>query len=299
VQPWEVGEVLGAAWEAFKPNWAVLVFSYLVVTILSSIPGQLPNVLVATEAVDQNSPEFWTAFGGSTFVGLVIQALLYPGLIKIWVASARGQEASFGLLFSGISRSLPFAGLYLLISLAIGLGCGLLIVPGVILMCGLMPAVFYVVDADMGPIDAMSASWKATDGHKMKLFLLVLLSFVLAIAGVLACCIGSLVTTSVTMVAYAIVYLRISGRGGPPVFTPPAGYGGAPPGYGPPPGYGGPPGGYGGPPGGGGGYGPPGGGYGGPPAGGGGYGPPGGGGYGPPGGGGGYGGPPGGGYGHS
>ena len=29
-QPWEVGEVLSQAWNTFKANWAVLVFSFLV-----------------------------------------------------------------------------------------------------------------------------------------------------------------------------------------------------------------------------------------------------------------------------
>src|SRR5262249_36576075 len=153
-------------------------------------------------------------------------------------------------------------------------------VPGVILGLGLSLSSYYCIDQKMGPIDAMKASWAATNGQKGKIFLFGLVAFLLIIAGYLACLCGAFVAIPVVMVAFATIYLRLSGTMGSGQ-APPYGAGGYPaPGFGPPgPGYGAPPGGYGG-----GGYGPQGGGYGGPP-GGGGYGPPGGGFGGPPGGG--------------
>jgi hypothetical protein len=190
--------------------------------------------------------------------------------------------------------------------LAIAIGFLLLIIPGIIVALGLSYATYFVADAGLGPIEALKASWAATNGSKGKLFLFGIVAFFIALAGVIACCIGIIPAVTLTMLAQAMIYVRLSGRGTTSGgFDPYAGGGGFAPqgGYGAPPqgGYGGPPagGGYGGPPAGGGYGGPPaGGGYGGPPQGGGGYGgpPQGGGGYGPPGGGGGgYGGPQGGG----
>ena len=132
------------------------------------------------------------------------------------------------------------------------------------LVYGLCLAQFFVADADMGPIDAMKASWAATNGHKGKLFLLGLLSIPVMLVGMVACCVGIFATASIVMVAFAIVFVRLSGRGTTSSGYDPGGYGGggyAPPGGGYPPagGYGGPPqggGGYGGPP-----QGPQGGGY--------------------------------------
>jgi hypothetical protein len=283
-QPWEIGEVLSAAFDAFKVNWAVLVLSYFLVYIIGMIPGQLPTILVATGAVDNQSAAYWGVFSGSTLVGILIQTFFQVGLLKIWLASARGGQANFAELFSGGSRYLPLLATTFLVGFIVGLGFVLLIVPGLILMVGLGVAQLYVVDAGLGPIEGMKASWEATKGQRLMLFLFAIVLVLIAVAGVLACCVGIFATVPLAGVAGSTVYLRISGRGGPPA---PAQLGGYPPP--PPPGQYGPPGGgYGGPPPGGG-YGPPGGGYGGPPPGGG-YGPQGGGGgYGPQGGGGGYG----------
>jgi hypothetical protein len=203
-------------------------------------------------------------------------------------------------MFAGGSRFLPLLGGLFLSMLIAMPAFAMLIIPGIIVSLGLSFAQFYIVDQNMGPIDALKASWEATKGHKLQLFLFGLVAILMMIGGYLACCIGAFVALPLVMIAWATIYTRISGTAGtgfPGEMQPPQGpYGGG--GYGPPgggpPGYGGPPGGgYGGPPGGG--YGgPPSGGFGAPPGGG--YGGPPGGGYGgPPGGG--YGGPPGGGYG--
>ncbi len=315
-QPWDIGEVFSLAWDVFKRSWGVLVGSYFLAGIIGAIPGQIPALLVMSGAIEQNSGEYWGIYSVTTFVGLVISSFFQPGLIRIWCAAARGQSVDFGTLFSGANKFLPVFATLMLTIFAILLGYVFLIVPGIILGLGLMFAQFFVVDADMGPIQAMKASWDATNGHKGKLFLFGLVGGLVAAVGLVACCIGVYASISLFWVALAIVYVRLSGRGtasaGYAVTSPYAGAYPAPP----PGGYGGPPqgggGGYGGPPQGGGGYGGPppqgGGGYGGPPqGGGGGYGgppPQGGGGYGgppPQGGGGGYGGPPpqggGGGYG--
>jgi uncharacterized membrane protein len=296
-QPWEIGEVLGHAWNAFKPAWATLVFSFLLGSFINAIPGQVPQILLQTGAMDSGDTAYIIIAAVCSLINLLLSAFFQVGYIRIWVASARGQTPLFGEVFSGGGRMFPLLGTLILTFLVVFIGFLLLIVPGVILALGLSQANYYCVDRNMGPIDSMKASWAATTGQKGKLFLYGLVSTLILLAGVLACCIPYLVALPVVMVGFATIYLRLSGGtgGGPLSYG-----GGAPGGYAPPAGFGAPPaGGFGAPPGGGYGGPPPGGGYGGPPPGGGGYGPPGGGGYGPPGGGGGYGGPPpgGGGYG--
>jgi uncharacterized membrane protein len=291
-QPWEIGEVISAAFEAFKANWVVLVFAHLLGGILAAVPSFVPVILVASGAIEVESAEYWGIYGACMFVVFTVDAFLYVGLWRIALAAARGQRPEFALLFSGGSRFLAMFGTFWLLALTLGIGYALLVVPGVILGLGLYMAVLFVVDQNMGPIDAMKASWNATQGYKGRLFLFALLAFGMILAGYVACFVGVFAVIPILSVASAIIYLRLTGRGAPvvPTYGLPApgfaggGYPGQPygPGYGPQGGYGGPQGGgYGGPPGGGG--------YGGPPPGG--YGPPGGfnpggGGYGPQGGGG-------------
>ena len=278
-QPWEIGEVLGHAWTGFKANWATLVFSQLLALILGSIPNYIPSVLVATQAIENASAEYWIIYSICLIAGIIVSTFFQVGLTKIALSAARQQSAQFGDLFSGGSRYFSLLGATLLLSLAAFFGVLLFIVPGVILMLGLSLTAYFVVDQNMGPIQAMQASWAATTGHKGGLFLYGLVGGLLVIGGCVACYVGIFVALPVFTVGMATIYLRLSGQWG-------AGTGAS---YGPPGGYGPPAGGYGPPGGGGGGFGPPagGGGYG-PPAGGGGYGPPpggggtGGGGYGPP-----------------
>ncbi len=303
-QPWEIGGVLTAAFEGFKANWVVLVFSYLLSMIITVVIEYLPRVPSFVGVFRIGSAVDWALMGSGLLLGIVVMSFFWVGLYRIYLTVARGQQADFGMLFSGADRFLPMLLAHVILGFAVTVGFALLIVPGVIVACGLCLSGLFIVDQGLGPVEALQASWQATIGHKMQLFLFFLVGGLIMVAAEMCCCLPVFAAAPTVFVAMTIIYLRITGRGAPP--TPPAGQGYVPPGggpgYGPPgggPGYGPPGGGPGyGPPGGGGGYPPPGGGGGYPPPGGGGYMPPGGGGgYGPPGGGGGYP-PPGGGGGY-
>jgi uncharacterized membrane protein len=320
-QAWAVGEVIGIGWNAFKANWATLIFAPMVAGVIAYVPLAL-CMGIGSAINDQTVTPILMLLGELLF--FVAFAFFMPGILRLALAAGRGQPVAFGMVFKGGDRFIACLGAMFLVALATDIGIMLCIVPGVILGLGLSLTMWLVVDQNMGVIDAMKKSWELTKGQKGAIFVFQLAATGVMLLGELACGVGMLVAMPIIMVASAVVYMRIAGAGAPAMAAPmgampqqmgmgmpaPAGYG-APPaggfggGYGPqgggaPPaggGYGGPPGG-GMPPGGGGGYGPPGGGM---PPGGGGYGPPGGGmppggGYGPPGGGG-YGPPGGGGYG--
>jgi len=342
---WEATEAIGQGWTAVKSQAGPLIGAlvvYLIIVIvldslLSSVLGiasvrnfDFQNLQRLQEQLErmQQQPLAMTTVKAA-LMG-VVQTFFAAGFIKQSLAAARGEQVSFGDLFSGGASFLPLLLLGALAWVAkllgpmgmIGphiFGGGLtfvlvqlmLIPPAIYISLALSQASYFVVDQKMNPIDAIKASFSATKGQKVQIFLFWVLAFLLIIAGFIACCVGLLVAIPIMEVGAALIYVRLTGTpgngnqfagyGGPPGMgggwgpPPGGGYGGPPPGGG----YGGPPpgGGYGGPPPGGG-YGgpPPGGGYGGPPPGGGYGGPPPAGGYGPPPGG--YGGPPpGGGYG--
>ena len=280
-QPWEIGEVLGQAWTGFKANWVVLLVAFFVTILFQAGPGQSPRIMVATGALDQGTLPYFGMSGGASLVGIIFGAFFRVGLVRITLAVARGQTPQFADLFSGGPLFLRMIGLQLLLALAYGAGCVLFVVGMIFVILMFCLSEYFLVDANMGVIDSMRASYNATKGQWGNLFLFGLVVFGLAMAGVLACCVGAVVAGAVSSVAMAIIYLRLSGRGGAMPMAPqypqqpPPGYGPPGAGYGPPPGGGG----FGPPPGGGGGYGPPPGGGGYPPPGG---GAPPGGGWGPP-----------------
>jgi uncharacterized membrane protein len=292
-QGWDIGEVLTAAFEAFKPNWVVLVFVPIVAGLLFYIPllvGMLPTLL---NVMRLGTAPSYALIGVGYLVSIVVVSFLMPGIVRIFLGVAQGRQPAFGELFGGADRFLPVLGFLLLALVVASISTVRFLLPGLVLQalativflvptiyieCGLLLTVFLIVDQGLGPIDAIQASWRATNGQKLKIFLFGIVANVIALGSLIACCLPVLAAMPVIGLATTIIYLRISGRGAapPPRFAGPPGYGpqGGGPGYGPPPGYGPAGGGFGGPPGGG--YGPQGGGgFGGPPAGGG-YGPPGG-----------------------
>jgi hypothetical protein len=268
-QPWDVGEVIQAAFEALKVNWVVLVFTYFTSFMITEVLAYAPRAPILLGLVrDGTTPAILISLSAS-LVAWVVSAFFNVGLIRIWLAVARGLPVDFSVLFGGADRFLPLLGTLFIMGFGIVIGMVFLFVPGVILALGLMLATFFVVDQGMSPVDALQASWKATDGQKGKLFGFSFVLGLIVMASAFCCFLPFFAALPTMMVAMSIIYLRLTGRGAAAVVAspPPGGFG--------PPGGGGP--GFGGPGGPGGGYGPPGGG---------GYGPPGGGGYGPPGGGG-------------
>ena len=272
-QPWAVGETIGLAWEGFKRSWLALAGSFFIMMVGSFVINGIPAGLLGARVVEPNSVAYWIVYGVGQLTSWILSAFFTVGLNRMTVAVARGQEADFSTLFGGGNKLLPYLGQMFLMMFAILIGTILFIVPGVLLSLGLMLAPFYLIDANMGPIDAMKESWNATKGQKLNLFVLGLASVGIMILGMLACCVGYFAAAPICYVALAIVYVRISGRGtatsaytAPPQYPGygpgpggygqqgpggygqqvPGGYGQqGPGGYGPGPGQGGPPGGYG------------------------------------------------------
>ncbi len=248
-QPWDVGEVLSEAWDRFKTHWVPLAFAVIVGQFLAALPQQLPSALEKSKIVTPNDSLYWPLLLACTVIGFVAQTFFQVGLTRIWLSAARGEAPVFSDLFSGGSRFLAMLGMQFLMSFVLLVGFLVLVVPGVILALGLSLAQYYLVDQEMGPVEAMLASWDATKGHKGKIFLYGLAGFLVILAGTLACCVGICAALPTLSVGTAIIYLRLSGRAPgaaqPPPWAPPApgpygAYQPPPPGQGPPPGYGGP-----------------------------------------------------------
>jgi uncharacterized membrane protein len=226
-QEWTPGEVLGLAWERFKGNWGVLVLSFFVTFVIVEALAIGPAALQLTREMDP---------GTLTLVQIMMNVMqmsvslyLQVGLTRIWLQAARGGTPSFDLLFSGFDRLLPYLASSLLMVIAVLIGTICFIIPGVLVGLGLVLSQFYVVDARMGPISALSASWKATSGQRQKVFILTFAVGLLCVAGLLTCGIGAFVAVPVGNMALAIAFLRMSGRERAQSYAPsapiPAGYG--------------------------------------------------------------------------
>ncbi len=156
------------------------------------------------------------AVGGQSIAALlsiIMQSFILGGLVKFSLAVCRGLRPPLNVVFSGGSFFLPMLGGYLLYGLGLGLGFLLCIAPLVILACGWVCYQPFIVDKGLGPIEALTNSWRVTTGHRLNIFLYLLLSFAVGLAGMLAFCVGALlISAPVIMIANAYVYLKLTGE---------------------------------------------------------------------------------------
>jgi|GEM_PF-1338559 len=247
-----VGEMLSAGWNLFKQQWLTLILASLVVGIIVDVaagvlfvPGY---VMILGAAMSDAAGGADAAAAGSSILGVILMgagalvalaamSFLNGGLTKVWLACARGEQGGVGLVFKGASFFLSFLGLFLLVGVVMAVPfVGWLAL--LVLAPGLSLTPFFIVDKSMGAIGAMKASWNATSGYKLAVFLVFLVAFAICLIPF----VGGFIAGPLASMALAALYLRVAGAGGPAATAaaPPAQpWGGAPPG-----GYGNPPAGY-------------------------------------------------------
>lgn len=102
-------------------------------------------------------------------------------------------ENNFNLLFKGFERFVDTMVAGLLMSLAVSIGCVLLIVPGIIAACGFSMTFFIMNDdPNISGVDALQQSWNMMNGHKWEYFCLNLRFIGWALLCLLTCGIGCL-----------------------------------------------------------------------------------------------------------
>jgi uncharacterized membrane protein len=227
--------------------------------------------ITASEAANSGNPDAGAtlalAMGGVVLLAGLLVFLVAPiftaRLLRMSLTAVRGGTPQVGDLFKGEMRYGSMLALTLLQTFCIFLGYLLLIVPGVILALGLYFSVYFVVDRRMGAVEAMKASWQATNGRKGQVFVLMLLLGLVAAGCGFIPFVGHFIGYSLMMLSVSIAFGRLMGERLPvlPAPPPPAyppqwqqaqgwpqqqqpwpqqqpGYGPPPPagGYGPPPG---------------------------------------------------------------
>ena len=150
--------------------------------------------------------------GGALLFALIIavQGLAMSAYFLLWLKVVRRQEESINypkvlrVMFVPIVLGATLQGL------AVGSGFFLLVVGMFVLMVGLAMVPFLILDHGMQPMQAIKSSWSLMRGHKLELFILLVVLTIINCGGMLACGVGMLVTTPLTYGAVALFYDRIA-----------------------------------------------------------------------------------------
>lgn len=144
-----------------------------------------------------------------SLAGFIVQVIIEIGILTIALRLLDNQPVKYTDLFLQYHLLGQFLIAVIIISIAVGVGLILFIIPGIYIGLRLSQACFIIVDQKLSGIEAIKKSWAITKGHTLKLFLLVIVMVVINIIGALVLFIGLLVTLPTTTMAMAYVYRRL------------------------------------------------------------------------------------------
>lgn len=196
-----VRSALGEGWDSFKAHFWTLVVAvliYLAVESISNVFTIPPGPGGPQQPVSVVSPLWSILVTGPLFVGLAYLAL----------RAVRGFDPELEDLLAGFRRYVNAVGGMLLYGFAVVVGLLLLIVPGLVAMVRLSFTPYLIVDRELGPLDAVKASWEATSGHGWSLFGLLLVSILILLGGLLLLIVGVVPAMAWIATTWAAYYHR-------------------------------------------------------------------------------------------
>jgi len=218
-QPWSVGDAIGHAFVSFRRNAAALfvpLFAYLVVAGAADAGVGFWVRSYLKHAKHAQVRPIALAIGGGLLFDVLVAVLVSGGLVRAWIAAARGEKLSTTACLAWLRPKHPLR----LAWIGFVLFCVSLVPAAGVLLLGFVLAPEFVVDRDMKAGDALRASWRATRGHKGALWMLALCVAPIQVLGLAAGGVGVCATTAMIGVAGSYVYTRITGRSEVPAYEP-------------------------------------------------------------------------------
>jgi len=197
-------EALRFGWETIKKNFG-LIFGLVLV---SGVVYYLPSAIQALVGeIDRVALGIVSSL--ITIVFWPLQVAVSLGWMKISLRFVDGKPSTIQNLFVYWRYFFKYLIGGLVYSLIVAGGLILLIIPGIIWSIKFQFWPYFLVDKNLGPIEAIKASGKLTQEVKWNLFLLGWLLALINVLGILALVAGLVVTVPLTMLASAFVYRQL------------------------------------------------------------------------------------------
>jgi uncharacterized membrane protein len=224
---WQLGDALSWGWAKFQANVGQILLSALVLLVGLGIVGGIGYAIIGSMSgsvecsFDENGT--YTCEGGTGFVmGLVLNALLSAallivaqvigaGLVRASLKVTEGGSFQFSdvIAFEKVGKVVVAA---LIIAAATFVGTILCYLPGLIVGFVTSYTLYFIVDKDMEPIEAIKASISFTTGNLGNTVVWYLVGGIVAFVGFLACGVGALVTVPVVLLGTAYTYKKLTGQ---------------------------------------------------------------------------------------
>lgn len=221
-QPWSVGNALSYGWDKFTKNLGPILLLSLIV-LVGLIAISVVSSLVQSSVSDTGINSDGTIDSGSSFFG----GLLINGLVSAvtWIVEivlgalvvraaldlTDGRGLDIGSIFSRIPFG-PVLLLGLLNAIIVGIGIVLCVIPGLIAMFLLSYSTYFLLDRNVGAVDAMKASFNLVKNNVGAALGWAIVAFLVAFIGFCLCGVGFLATFPIAMIGTAYTYKKLTGQ---------------------------------------------------------------------------------------
>ena len=205
-----IGGSFGFAWrKMFERAFLPLLLAVIIVGILSG-PSAGANWKMDGDGF--NFPMlllFPAVIFGLAYTFMFLPIIKY-GEDYLFLKAMRDEEADLKSLFEGFkTKYLNIVLAHLIVTALAIIGFVMLIVPGIIILCRLVFVPFLVMDKDLEPMKAVEKSWQMTKGHGWTIFFMAILSFFIAIGGLIVFIFGILISIMWIHAAFAALYQAV------------------------------------------------------------------------------------------
>jgi uncharacterized membrane protein len=207
-----VGAIIDPSYSgAFSHGWQTMkkYFIELLLVIFVLILFSLPMGIV-------NSIFDRATFGYSSFTlfsiayGIIVLGPISYGVSWLFLKAARSEPFKTYDIFMAFQNIWNVVIANVLVSIIVGIGIVLLIVPGIIFACRLAFVGYLVMDQKMEAIEAVKKSWEMTRGYSWTIFGMSVMSIFIAIAGLICLGVGILPAIIWIESAFAALYWAVA-----------------------------------------------------------------------------------------
>jgi uncharacterized membrane protein len=175
-------DFIDRAWQLVKPHWVPLGVMFLLLSMVGAVPY----------------------LGGCIYI--ILSGTLTIGIYRAILGMLGGRTPGVDMMFGAFDRFGQAFLAGLVMTILIGMGMILLIVPGIILALMWMFTYPVMAETDQDFWTAMQTSAELTKGYRWSLFCLCLANIPILLLGVLCLCVGICVAQAVTFTSFALAY---------------------------------------------------------------------------------------------
>jgi uncharacterized membrane protein len=185
----DIGSAISRGWELVRDNMGVMVGATVLGWVIAIGAGIVP------------------------ILGWAVGIVLIASIDYMILRRIRGEAIQVGDVFAGFSIAFMQLALCGLIkSVLTSIGMLLCVLPGIYLAVGYVFALPLIIDKKLDFWPAMEVSRRVVHHHWWSVFALAIVAGIVAVAGILACCVGILITIPIANSAFMFTYEDLFGE---------------------------------------------------------------------------------------